>query len=237
MTQQRIFGIVLIVIALAILAVFGAYLATRGHIFGSGVSADAVIFIDAPGRIGLNGTLQVEGPAPVPVSAGDYTITLYDIPVPEPLKITVKKDEFIYVPSPVSSRAYSVPRTRGFAHIAAFPPNTSIEIPDCTPLDTKYPAVCKSSHTLSAELSPGSYTILYSNPQFGEYEERITVAADSVVRRHHSYISTLSQWNDWKTQHGDIIEQQYPRYYRGAAGNALLLPFEATGVLLNELFD
>lgn len=237
MTQRTVIGISLMGIAFIILVVFGVYLASRGNIFSSGVTAEAVIFIDVPGRIAIDGNLQIEGPAPVPVSAGDHTLILHDNVRLEPLDVSLKKGEFLYVPNPSFTRKYSTRGSRGVAHVAAFPPNTMIEIPDCTPLDTKYPSVCKGGHVLSAELSPGSYTIKYSNPQFGEYEERITVAADSVVRREHSYISTVQQWNEWKIQHGDIIEQQYPRYYRHSRGSGLLLPFEATAELVDELFD
>jgi hypothetical protein len=246
MTQQSEFpllkkavlwvGVALIVGALGTLAVLGFYLASRGNVFNSELGAGAVIFIDVPGRIGIDGTLQVEGPGPVPVSVGEHTIALYDSPYSEPLKIRVEQGEFRYVSNPTSSRGYTTSQLLGVVRVAAFPPNTTIEIPDCTPVGARYATVCKSEQSLNAELSPGTYTVQYVNPQFGEYAEKITVGADSVIRAEHSFISSVAVWNDWKVEHGDIIEQRYPSYYRSSTGGALLLPFEAAFGLADALF-
>lgn len=231
-------GIILILVALFLLVGLGIWLANKGKVFGSGVAADAILFIDVPGRIAIDGTLQIDGPAPVPVSVGKHTLTFFDIASQSPLEVSVAQNEFRYVPNPAASRSYYANKSRGVVHVSSFPPNTIIEIPDCTPLDTKYPVTCKSSHTLSSELTPGTYTIKYSNPHLGDHQESFTSGADSTVRREHSFIATVEEWDEWRQQHGDIIEQNYPRYYRRyGGGSALLLPFEATGELLGELFD
>lgn len=231
-------GITLVVVALLVLVGSGVWLANKGKVFDLGVAADAILFIDVPGRIAIDGTLQIDGPAPVAVSVGKHTLTFFDIASKTPLEIVIAQDEFRYIPNPAASRSYYASKSKGVIYVSAFPPNTTIEIPDCTPLDTKYPVTCKSSHTLSAELSPGSYTIKYSNPHLGDHQESFTSGADSVARREHSFIATVEEWDTWRQQHGDIIEQSYSRSYRRyGGGSALLLPLEATGELLGELFD
>jgi len=228
----------LILIALVILVGFGFWLANRGQLLGSKASADAILFIDVPGRIAIDGTLQIDGPAPVPVSTGNHTLTFFDVASQSPFEVSVENGEFEYVPNTAASRSYYANASRGVIHASAFPPNTTIEIPDCTPLDSQRPVTCKSSHTLSAELSPGTYTLEYTNPHLGDHQESFAIGADATVRRDHSFITTVTEWDEWRQQHGDIIEKNYSRYYRRyGTGSALLLPFEATGELLGELFD
>jgi len=237
--QLLFLGIGLIPLSLVVLIGFGIYLASRSDFSGSSLTTESILFIDVRGRIALDQTLQVDGPAPVPVAAGAHTLTFFDAPaIQSPLEVSVEPYEFLYVPSPSISRTYRSDTTRGVVNVAAFPPDTTIEIPDCTPLDAKRPVVCKGSHSISAELSPGTYTVRYSNPNLGKYEETISVVADSIIEREYSYISTVSEWDEWRQSHGDVIERNYPRYYRRyGAGNAILLPLEVTGELFGELFD
>ena len=231
-------GAGVILITLIILIGIGFWLANRGQLLGSKPSADAILFIDAPGRTAIDGTLQIDGPAPVPVSIGSHTLTFFDIAAQSPVEVLVDNGEFEYVPNPAALRSYYANASRGVIHVAAFPPNTTIEIPDCIPLDAERPVICRSSHTLSAELSPGTYTLKYSNVHLGEYQENFTISADAVVRRSHSYVTTVAEWDKWRQQYGYIIEKNYPRHGRWyGAGSALLLPFEATGELLEDLFD
>lgn len=231
-------GIIFVGIALLLLVGLGIWLFNKGEFFGPGAAADAILFIDVPGRIAIDGILQIDGPAPVPVSVGKHALTFFDIASQSPLEVSVARNEFRYVPNPVASRSYYANKSRGVAYVSVFPPNTTIEIPDCTPLDTKYPMTCKSSHTLSAELSPGTYTIKYSNPHLGDHQEKFTSGADSVVRREYSFITTVEAWEEWRQRYGDIIERSYSRRYRRyGGGGAFLLLFRAAGELLGGLFD
>lgn len=231
-------GAGIIVVTLIILLGLGFWLANRGQLLGSRASADAILFIDIPGRTAIDGVLQIDGPAPVPVATGKHTLTFFDIASASPVEVSVAAGEFAYIPNPAASRAYYATDSRGVVHAAAFPPNTTIEIPDCTPIYASRPVTCRSLHTLSAELSPGTYTLKYSNPQMGNHQESFTIGTDAAVRRTHSFITTVAQWDQWRQQHGDIIERNYPRYRRRSGGSSvLLLPFEVTGELVGELFD
>lgn len=237
-TSTHILGVGLISLALLTFIVFGVWLAARNNVWESGSAADAIIFIDVPGRIAIDGNLQVTGPAPVPVSSGTHSLTFFDAGTQEPVEVTLEQGQFAYISNPAATRSYLVNQTRGAVYASAFPPDTTIEISDCTPTDATRPITCKSTHTLSASLSPGTYTIRYSNPHLGSYEEIVSVTANAVTRQQHTFITTVAEWDQWRREHGDIIERNYPRYYRRhGVGRAILLPFEATGSLLGDLFD
>lgn len=231
-------GLGLVIAALLILVGFGVWLSSGGSMFSLSASADAILFIDVPGRIAIDSTLQVDGPAPVPVSVGTHVLSFFDISSKTPLETSVKQDEFRYISHPLQSRYSYANTSHGTLSVSAFPPDTMIEISDCTPTDSKYPVKCKSTHTLSAELSPGTYMIRYTNPFLGEATEQFTIAANSTLHREHNYITTIDQWNTWRQEHGTVIEQNYPRYYRGyGLGGAFSLPFRATGEVVDELFN
>ncbi len=232
-------GIGMIVLSLVVLVGLGIYIATQGGVFGSGIVSDAMVFIDVPGRIAVDGKLQIEGPAPVPVSAGEHTLTFFDTGSKTPLNISLDKGEFLYIPNPDTPQFYSYSGSlKGKVVASAFPPDTIIKVPNCTLIDSKYPKICEDSHMMQEELSVGTYTIQYSNPNLGDYAEEIAIGANIAVRHTHSFITTLDQWNTWRKQHGEIIEQQYGRRYRRyGADSAILLPLEATGELFGELFD
>lgn len=231
-------GIILLVISFLLLVAFGAYLASKGKLFASSITTDAMLFADVPGRIGIDGKLQVEGPAPIPVAAGEHEITFFDGAAKSSLDISVQKGEFLYIPNPDTPKFYSYSGSlKGKVLASAFPPDTIIKIPNCTPIDSKYPKICEDAHTMQEDLSVGTYTIQYSNPNLGNYAEEIAIGANTTVRNTHSFITTLEQWNTWRKQHGEIIEQSYGGRYRGnGAAGAILLPFEATGTVFGELF-
>jgi hypothetical protein len=65
--------------------------------------------------------------------------------------------------------------------------------------------------------------------------EVVGVQAHLDTHLQYSFIATLAEWNEWRRQHGQIIERQISR--RHGSGEALLLPFEATGEVFEELFD
>lgn len=228
-------GIGIVAVSLLALVTLGLYLRNRPEFKGSHFSTDAVIYIDVPGRIAVDSVLQADGPVPVLVSAGSHTLTFFDIAA-SPIEVSIAPDEFVYIPNPRTAQAFSADVFHGSASVSAFPPNTTIEIPDCTPLTAKQPVVCKSTHTLTAKLSPGAYTIQYSNPHLGNYREELIVGAHSHVARSHSFISTVPEWDSWRRQHGQIIERR-PREYSDGDSDALLVPFEATAGILEELFD
>ncbi len=230
-------GIVLMLASLFVLIGFGTWLVYRSNISGqSGAGSSAIIFIDVSGRIIFDGSLQVDGPAPVPVTVGEHTIA-YASTIQEPQNVSVEAGQFLFVPSLPQPFPYDTKNNRGRVNVAAFPPDTTIEIPDCTPVDVSRTQTCKSKHTLGASLSPGAYTILYTNPNLGTYEETFTVTAGAVIERQYSYIETIAQWNAWRQQYGNVIEQHYPRYYRrSGVGGLFLLPFEATGEVFDAIF-
>jgi hypothetical protein len=231
-------GSIVLVISFLLLVAFGAYLASKGKLFESSITTDAMLFADVPGRIGIDGKLQVEGPAPIPVAAGEHTITFFDGAGKSSLDVAVQKGEFLYIPNPDTPKFYSYEQAgKGAVLASAFPPDTIIKIPNCTPVDYKYPKICEDAHMIREDLSVGTYTIQYSNPNLGDYSEEIRVAANTTIRHTHSFITTLDQWNAWRKQHGEIIERNYGGRYRGnSAGDAILLPFEATGAVFGELF-
>jgi hypothetical protein len=210
------------------------------------VTPNAVIFVDARGRIAVDGTLQVDGPAPIPVSAGTRTLTFLDAPtaVP-PLTAAVAAGQFLYVvPDLQEARAYAPRRlnpktgvTLGVVSASVFPPDGLIEIPDCTPVDAKRPVRCQSGRALIADLSSGTYTVRFTHPLFPAHEENVTVGLQSIVRVQHSFITTTDEWEQWRKDHGDVLQQLGRYRHRSGAEDSVLLPLEAVGAVFRELFD
>lgn len=163
-------GISLIVMSLVALVAFGFYLANRSRLLGLPASTNAIIYVDVSGRTVLDQTLQIDGPAAVPVSEGVHKLIFFNASrAQSPLEASVKKGEFLYVSNYSASPSFNQNGSSGAIYLTAFPPDTTIEIPDCTPPGSKRPVVCQGKHILGAMLYPGTYIIKYSNPYLGEY--------------------------------------------------------------------
>jgi hypothetical protein len=120
---------------------------------------------------------------------------------------------------------------------AVFPPDAKISIPDCTPIDAKYRLVCDSQHTENVKLSPGNYKVRFTHPLFETVEKSITVADDGIVRVSHSFINTNQEWENWRNNNADVLTRYgYGRSSYSYGNDFLLLPFEAAGSVLHELF-
>src|SRR5688500_10235168 len=127
--QQLALGAILLIGSLLVCLVLGIWLAHRTQLITLPASAEAILYVDAPGRIGIDGTLQVYGPAPIPVAAGHHTVLFLEDQASPPLEVTVANGEFKYVTNPVRPPLYYYDQTySSMVHSQAFPPNTSIVI-------------------------------------------------------------------------------------------------------------
>lgn len=223
-------GAGLILASLVVLVGLGVWLAQRNALLRAPASAEAMLYVDTPGRSVIDGTLQIDGPAPVPVSAGKHTIAFFDTGQQLPLTASVAAGAFTYI-AHLSPQPYY---TGQASQIAAFPPDTTISVTPCQRSSWN----CQSTHILRTQLPPGTYTVSFSNPHLGSKQEQITVPTDASVRHTFSFITTVAEWDTWRQQHGASVERGYARSYRRAgADDILLLPFEVAGELAEELFD
>lgn len=196
---------------------------------------NAMLYVDVRGRIAVDGKTVADGPAPIPVVAGTRRLTFLDQP-PErgSVTVTVAPGAFSFVPRPEGG--YGSLPGQGSIVVAAFPPDSTIEIPDCTPKDAPRPVICRGTREETAQVSPGTYTLRYSHPQFGTREERVEVAAGQRVHRAHSFIATVAAFEAWWKTSGAVLERYGGRGYRRGGADLFALPFHALGEVTDELF-
>lgn len=211
----------------------------RGQQLGAGVIADAILYIDIPGRIVVDTTLQANGPAAIPVAAGTHTVTFLDAsPSVPPLTKKVAAGEFSYVHDPAPAwRAYVQPG-QGTISASVFPPDAEVNILRCDPVSLYTLRDCSAQHLLTTAVFPGTYVVRFTHPLFEKHEERVTVNAGGTIYATHSFIRTVSTWEQWRKDYGHLLERDgYQGSRRYGAEDAFLLPFEAVGTVFGELFD
>lgn len=241
--NTRLVSLVGVFVLLASLVVLVVILITVGmkSDLGKKVVTDATIYVDLSGRISVDKVLQIYGPNAIPVTAGTHELVFLDRTDLKPVTLTVKSGAFVYVPDN-QGRTYNYsynynPGATGLVQAAVFPPDAKISIPDCTPTDAKYRLVCDSQHTESVQLSPGNYTVRFTHPLFEAVEKSITVTDDGIVRVSHSFINTNQEWENWRNNNADVLTRYgYGRSNYSHAEDVFLLPFEAAGAVLHELF-
>ncbi|MDO8512465.1 MAG: hypothetical protein Q7S57_04285 [bacterium] len=242
-SNQQLVSLIGVFVLLASLVVLAVILITVGmkSELGKKVVTDATIYVDLSGRITVDKVLQMNGPNAVPVTAGTHELVFLDRTDLKPVTLTVKSGGFVYVPDN-QGKTYNYsynynPGTTGLVQVAVFPPDAKISIPDCTPVGSKYPLVCDAQHTQNVKLSPGNYVVRFTHPLFTAVEKPITVARDGVVRVSHSFISTNTEWENWRNNNADVlIRFGYGRANYSRGEDVFLLPFKAVGSVLRELF-
>lgn len=200
---------------------------------------NALLYVDVPGRITVNGKTVALGPAPIPVTAGSHRLVFLDRRAgsANEVSVSVAAGEFRFVPDPAAGALLGPYLASGGQVTASvFPPDGTIEIPNCTPREARSPRVCRQEHAVSAELNPGTYTIRYQHPRYPAHEEQVTVPAGVPTQRSHSFLRTVAEWEEWKNVSGRVLERYGARAgYRGGE-SFFAAPFEALGEVTQELF-
>ncbi len=217
-----------------VVAVGAAHRAPRGV-------SNALLYVDVPGRIAVDGALQVEGPAPIPVSAGTHRLTFLDTGPADggPAVVSARADAFHYVSpdvAPGRETVFPSRRERGLIRVSVFPPDSLIEIPDCTPKDAPRPTRCRAQHTLAAEVSPGTYVVRYTHPDYPTREESVTASAGEILAADHSFLSTVAEWDAWRRKYPNVLRPRGGRSYWRRGNDLFEVPFEAVGDVVNDLF-
>lgn len=227
-------GALLIVVSIVIFIIMIFFINNR--INSTKVTSNAVLFVDYQGKVAVDGTLQAQVPNAIPVTAGKHVITFLGYSKLEPVTVEMAPNSFTFVPAD-SYNPYYEKSNRGQIVASVFPPDSKISIPNCTPVDETRAVVCESNRSLSDDLSPGKYKVVFTNPVFGSTEKDIEVSAGVRTKVSHSFISTKDGWLSWQKDHGEVLRQYG---YGGSGyddfGEAISLPFSAAGQIFKELF-